>query len=72
MIDLTLLNCTINIAKTESGMKVLIFIDPDSKIKVTVPLNPTAAQMISSGLSGSGIIVPHTLPPDKVIRGNGQ
>lgn len=69
--EITLVNCQIQIANNPNGQRVLIFIDSQSGIKVVVPLNAETARAISQGLSGSKIIVPSLIPPRDVIRGNG-
>ena len=69
--EITMVNCQIQVASNQAGHKVIIVIDGQSGIRVVIPLTTEAAAQISHALSGSGIIVPSLIPPPNAIRRNG-
>lgn len=41
----------------QPGIKVIQFLDPESQIKITIPMPEESAKMIAAQLSGSNIVV---------------
>ncbi len=69
--EIVMHNCQIQIATNPDGIKLMMLIDPESKIKIVVPLVPEAAVKIGHALAGIGIVVPQFIPPTDVLKRNG-
>ena len=54
--EIVLNNCQVQVGQGPNGIKLLQFLDPNSKIIVTIPLTQDAARSIGAALS-TGLIV---------------
>jgi len=70
--EIVLHNCNIQVMTNQEGQKVIIFIDPGSKIKIIVPMVDEAAKKIAQALTGASILVPQFVPPHNMAKKNGN
>jgi hypothetical protein len=72
VIDINLLNIQFGVGEVPQPegppVRVLRFVDQQSGITVTIPLNPDAAQNMARQLVGGGLVVP---APPGGFAGNG-
>ena len=69
--EILLNNCQVQIGVAPNGLKILQFLDPNSKIVVTVPLTLEAARSIGAALSTGLVIASGPLKTDSA-GGNGH